>query len=160
MALDQSALTDLLDTLRSGGDLDFMREANGRGCKRRMVVFGLHLHRDDKVSDPQSDVVVLVTTTIPTLEYPKDVELEARARKISSSEMAEYLLATTGSSGAGRGVGRAYESDEPTATLCLRPIGPQMLRGCRLEALLSVGRENHSVPRWLAMISSESAARR
>jgi len=27
MALDQSALTDLLDTLRSGGDLDFMREA-------------------------------------------------------------------------------------------------------------------------------------
>ena len=27
MALDQSALTDLLDALRSGGDLDFMREA-------------------------------------------------------------------------------------------------------------------------------------
>ncbi len=27
MALDQSALTELLDTLRSGGDLDFMREA-------------------------------------------------------------------------------------------------------------------------------------
>ena len=27
MALDQSALTDLLDSLRSGGDLDFMREA-------------------------------------------------------------------------------------------------------------------------------------
>ena len=27
MALDQSALTDLLDALRSGGDLDFMRDA-------------------------------------------------------------------------------------------------------------------------------------
>ena len=27
MALDQSALTDLLDALRAGGDLDFMREA-------------------------------------------------------------------------------------------------------------------------------------
>ncbi len=27
MALDQSALNDLLDALRSGGDLDFMREA-------------------------------------------------------------------------------------------------------------------------------------
>ena len=27
MALDQSALTELLDALRSGGDLDFMREA-------------------------------------------------------------------------------------------------------------------------------------
>src|SRR5260370_10927389 len=27
MALDQSALTDLLDALRSGGDLDFLREA-------------------------------------------------------------------------------------------------------------------------------------
>jgi putative transposase len=27
MALDQSALTDLLDALRTGGDLDFMREA-------------------------------------------------------------------------------------------------------------------------------------
>ena len=27
MALDQSALSDLLDALRSGGDLDFMREA-------------------------------------------------------------------------------------------------------------------------------------
>ena len=27
MALDQSALTNLLDALRSGGDLDFMREA-------------------------------------------------------------------------------------------------------------------------------------
>ena len=27
MALDQSALTDLLDALRVGGDLDFMREA-------------------------------------------------------------------------------------------------------------------------------------
>ena len=27
MALDQSVLTDLLDALRSGGDLDFMREA-------------------------------------------------------------------------------------------------------------------------------------
>lgn len=27
MALDQSSLTDLLDTLRSGGDLDFMRQA-------------------------------------------------------------------------------------------------------------------------------------
>jgi putative transposase len=29
MALDQSALTDLLDALRAGGDLDFMREAMG-----------------------------------------------------------------------------------------------------------------------------------
>ncbi len=27
MALDQSALTDLLDALRAGGDLDFLREA-------------------------------------------------------------------------------------------------------------------------------------
>ena len=27
MALDQSALTELLDALRAGGDLDFMREA-------------------------------------------------------------------------------------------------------------------------------------
>lgn len=27
MALDQSVLSDLLDALRSGGDLDFMREA-------------------------------------------------------------------------------------------------------------------------------------
>jgi hypothetical protein len=27
MALDQSALTDLLDALRSGGDPDFLREA-------------------------------------------------------------------------------------------------------------------------------------
>lgn len=27
MALDQSALSDLLDALRSGGDLDFLREA-------------------------------------------------------------------------------------------------------------------------------------
>ncbi|HSH59298.1 MAG TPA: transposase, partial [Acidimicrobiales bacterium] len=27
MALDQSGLTELLDALRSGGDLDFMREA-------------------------------------------------------------------------------------------------------------------------------------
>jgi putative transposase len=27
MALHQSALTDLLDALRSGGDLDFLREA-------------------------------------------------------------------------------------------------------------------------------------
>ena len=26
MALDQSALTDLLDALRAGGDLDFMQE--------------------------------------------------------------------------------------------------------------------------------------
>ena len=27
MALDQSALTELLDALRAGGDLDFLREA-------------------------------------------------------------------------------------------------------------------------------------
>ena len=27
MALDQSALSDLLDALQSGGDLDFLREA-------------------------------------------------------------------------------------------------------------------------------------
>jgi len=34
MALDQSVLSDLLDALRAGGDLDFMREAMQLGCRR------------------------------------------------------------------------------------------------------------------------------
>jgi hypothetical protein len=36
MTLDQSALTDLLDALRSGGDLDFMREP------MQLVLAGAH----------------------------------------------------------------------------------------------------------------------
>jgi hypothetical protein len=34
MALDQSAIADLLDALRAGGALDVIREASPWGCRR------------------------------------------------------------------------------------------------------------------------------